>query len=1442
MTAAKNATMRCWGWLLVLLVGGLASAAERPVGPRAERSLNGQWQFVRVSSLDAPVPEKGWQTVAVPVELRGYNYERAWFRRVFRVPSQWRGRRVLLRFGGVKFNSRVLVNGLSVGGCFNGYDAFELDITEAVRFGQPNTVLVGVHDWTGVFTGEPVAFRPGMDGHALRAAPRDRVLAPIGGRFYDYGIWDDVTLVAVPAVRISRLLVRPLVRQRRLVLHVTVVNQSDRSFAGLVEGRIFEWDGRQPDDDGLWPVSGRPVTTVGPVRVNLQPEATTQTALRLSDPPLEFWWPHRPKLYVLELRLTPVAGPPDRGRAGPAGHSNQDARPVDVLRERFGYRQLWTDGGDFVLNGRKVHLLASSWWPPAEPLSRDEIVSQLQALKRMNAVCFRTHTQPWRQRWYRLADEVGLMMIPEGAVWNDDNIYRVDDARFWQNYAAHLTAMVRHLYNHPSVVMWSLENEFYGSRAKDGTPVEHELARLGRLVKQLDPTRPILYESDGDPDGVADVIGLHYPNQYPQRRLWPNDAYWMDKPRLVHGGGGMFWDGKPFFWDRSKPLYIGEYLWVPSRDPSPHTLFFGDDAYRDHRTYRTRGKALAWRMQILAYRHYGVSGHSPWTVIEQGALDETNPCWVAQRDLYQPLAAYVRQFDSRFWSAETVERTVELFNDTMADQPAVTFRWSLLDGERELTSGQQTLALPSGAHRELPIHVPLPSVRSRRRFTLRLTLTVRGQERFRRDWPMDVFPRPTAWSSLSEPLSLVDPAGTLAKRWRRDERPFRLLQAVDEWDGRGVLVVGPKALKSVRRAERDGVLCTIGGPPGLERSLAARVAAGGCVLVLEQTPEASNWLPVRLTTQSSTLAFPLQPSHPVLRGLNVDDFRWWRGDHLVSHNEPLRPDTGGAQALVVTGGPDGLSHAPLVEVAEGRGRWLVCQLDVVRKLDTEPVARLLLERMLCYLDQVARRASERTSVEQEPATKGAFDDAASPFAASEATPALCFGPEPLRRQLTALDLDWQPLDDWRQLQQTASRLLVLQADGRLVAEHADELKAFLSRGGHVFWHRPTADGFDAAAERLELTAGAVDATGFRGWVRKPEGHNWWLDAVTREDLFWVAPEKRPAWYVPARPAEDVVETLFPPHLKQLAGQTVEAEKNVELQGDIVQVRDGEVVFATVGQASWKLQLSRSGRHLLGLRARGTPLAGQFPVAEVRLDGQPVGRVYVCSRQTRLYVLPFRATAGAHELTVRFVNDKSSPTEDRNLFVDSLVVAPDTGQLRWQPLTDPPTLVRVPVRRGDVWLCGIRWENVRKARRLVSSLLGVLGARRRPAAARDVLEAEWLQPGQKQAWFRRASDHVYLGSNGFVEGQVDVVQAGHYRVLLWAKGTPAGGAYPEVVLEWNGRPLARFHCASDDWAPQQAEVDLPRGRATVRLRFVNDLFEPPQDRNVWLDRLEFVRER
>lgn len=1356
--------------------GGLAEAP-----PRETLSLNGVWECATASALEeVPVPTDGWEPADVPGVIYGHDYRRAWFRRTFQAPAAWHGQRVVLRFGGVKYNSRVLVNGEHAGGCFNGYDPFECDITDAVRYGGDNVLLVEVRDWTGVFSdGEPIDFARGSGQRELRDVPRDRVLAPIGGRWFHYGIWDDVALAVMPRTYLDAVRVFPSVRTRRIDIHGYVRRAADPTNAGGVTARIHAYDGAPRDGAGQWPTDGA-VVWEGRAEVRA-PDG--QFAFAIENPPLKLWWPHDPCLYVLEVSL------PDGDR----------------WTERIGYRELWAEGPDFYLNGVQTHLLATSWWPPHPPRPRDEIRETMAAIKRMHAACFRTHTQPWRRRWYEVADEMGLLMIPEGAIWNDDMVYRVKDPAFWRNYQDHLEAMVRHLFNHPSVVMWSLENEMHGGRMRDGTPQEEFLASMGDAVKALDPTRLITYESDGDPGGAADVVGLHYPNEYPHRRLWPNDAYWIgERPTLWRGN--MFWDAPEFEWNREKPLYIGEFLWAPAPDPSNNTLFWGDEAYGDFREYHNRAKALSWRMQILAYRYAGVSGISPWTVIEHGPLSEKNSLWCAQRDFYRPLAAFVREYDTRFYAGETVDRTVFLFNDTMAGVDGATFRWALLRGEEALTEGNETLSMPSGARAERSIAVPMPEVSERSTFTLRLTLYEGGIERFRDNVPVEVFPR-RMLEAPEATVYLYDPVGGLTTALGGGAQAFTRLESLDEWHGDGVLAVGPDALRDV---SQEGGVPVIGAARNHQDAIAGKVAQGGRVLLLEQARGVDDWIPVQTAAQESTMAFIQRPHHPVFRGLRPEDLKWWRGEHLVSLNEPSRPVTGGGKALAVTGTDQGISHAPLLEIPHGNGVWLLCQLRIVSKLESEPVAARLFQNMLDYL---AGYTSERGKT-------------------------VHYGPEEFARRLQDLAVDSEALANPALLRYPGIELVILETDAATITAHAQALRAFMEAGGKVLWNRPPLAGFDDARAALGLPVTLQPST---GPAMRADSGSAFVEALAREDLYWLGPVQPVSWHT--RPlAEDMTDGVFAPPLPEDSALDLPIDDTVALEGKYVGLRDGGISLATNGQATWPITLDTSGPYLLGIVAGGTPCEGIYPLVEARLDGKRLGFIPVAQREPRGYSVLFDGMAGGHEVNIAFVNDKTSCDEDRNLFVQRVIMAPCTAANQFEALTAPPALVQVPIGKGRLVLNAVRWEdaasNALKARRFITSLLGELGASFHAQRTVSAVEAETLAPNPGISHFSRESDHVRMGSIGSVEGKVRVATSGRYRIGIWAGGSSAQGTYPIVVVTLDGDELGRVECAGPEWSEFAFTTVLPEGEGVLRLAFINDYYDPPDDRNLWIDRVEF----
>lgn len=1408
---------------------------------RQDVSLNGTWEYIKVKSLDDDPPQNGWQKFEIPGQIGGYNYERAWFRRSFDVPAAWQGQKVWLRLGGAKWDSRVLVNGKNAGGTLNGYNAFQLDITPHVRFGTTNEIRIGVRDWTATFSpGGFIDVLQGGSGFGARGIPKNRVIAPFGGHNGNFGIWDDVTLATTPDVYISDYFVRPSVMGKKIEVDVNIKNSGTAAFSSTLDSSIHPYAGADRDSKGQWPLSkGAPLAKFAAQKISIAPGGETKVTLRLNNPPLQQWTPQAPKLYLLNLSI-------DGGKA-------------DALRERIGYRQIETRGGDFFLNGKRTHLLATSWWPTADrPLSREEVKKQFKAIQAANTYVFRTHTQPWPKRWYELADEMGILMIPEGALWCDSSVYAVEDERFWKNYGEHLQAMVRHLRNHPSIIMYSLENEMGHCGGKDNPTMEIGMARMARLVKSTDPTRPVTFEADGDPGGAADVIGMHYPNEYPDKRLWPNDAYWMHEPRKL----SLWWrNGQPFLWDRKKPLYIGEYLWVyANSSPAAHTIFFGDEAYRNHAEYSARAKGMVWRMQIQAYRHYGVSGQSPWTMIENGKLDSSNPTWLAHRDMYRPLAAFVRDADSRFFAGETVTRTVELFNDTLQHEPQTKLRWTLLSNKKAVASGERTVNLSAGDHEVVTLKIAMPPSAAPQA-TLRLTLSTPKGQQFREDWPIRVYKRENTWPKPDSTVFLFDPQGQLKTLWQKEKMPFKPLAKIENWDGSGVLVIGPQrgaATSAVasgeqglqplaqqngaaRNAAAQNVAAqnaatqnqkaqpntnakpqSIGGSGGLRQFLARRVSEGGRVLVLEQGNEANDWLPVQLSDQGSTMAFPQMVSHPVLKGITKEDLRWWRGDNMVSHHEPARPASGAMKPLVVTGTAQGVSHAPLLEVPQGRGAWMICQLRVASKIGSEPMARPLLARLISYMSEYSD-AHDTSVADTVPRTT------------------YLVGSDELGAKLSGLGVDWQPLRDWNALKYPSAALLILSTDGASIASHAGELNSFMRDGGHVLWHRPRGDSFSVARKALNLP---VDYQAYKGpALRADTIKTAALETLTREDLYWLGKAPDVAWSAAAL-AGDVADGAFTEQFQITGGKTYQAESGVKLDGQYVSASNDGVTFGTNGTATYEVELPSAGRYVLQVQASGTPKDGGYPQMQATLGSASIGTLYISGREKNTYNLAFEATAGKHQLTLAFTNDESSANEDRNLFIDSFTLGKREGEPKVEELTSPASLVRYPVGRGSFVLSAIRWDepgsNGRRASRFISSLLTGMGAQFKNATQSSAIEAEKLQPNPEQRHFSLQPDHVAMFASGDVSGPVEIAEGGRYRVTVWAKGAPLGNTYPIIALNIADKEVGRVEIKSDDWSGHTFQAELPQGKHTLRVAFTNDENNGSQDRNLWLDRLEFEK--
>ncbi len=536
---------------------GWTRPAERPY--RDDVCLNGAWQFQPVPPPAYLVQHQGdppalaapggrWEAVPVKVPSpwnanawgtgpdagpgTGHPYwptsvyfpsyparwngvEQGWLRRTFRVPPAWAGRRVAVHFEAVAGACVVLVNGRPAGGHFDTYTPFELDVTDLLRPGD-NELLVGVQS------------HHLFDRQSGRYA-KMHATYPVGSSTERLcGIWQDVFLLALPPVRVADAFVRPEVDRGELSVDVTVRNDTGRPATVRVGGVVQPW-ARDGGENGQTRSHLDPaVLSLPPADVTVAAGGTAVVTLRQPvGTALKLWAPGSPNLYAAVVSV------------------DQDGATVDRQQTRFGWRQFTLAGPDLLLNGHKVQLVGDLLHPFGPfTLSRRYAWGWYKLIQGFGGNAVRLHAQPMPRFYLDLADEMGLCVLDETALFGSSVALNFEPPEAWQRFADHYDGLVLRDRNHPAVLGWSFGNELFAIfdlnhvDPADADRWYRQLADLGLRAKKLDPTRPWI-SCDGDEDlrGTLPVYSRHFGLGLPVDRL-PADPR---KPLMVGESGGSYY-------------------------------------------------------------------------------------------------------------------------------------------------------------------------------------------------------------------------------------------------------------------------------------------------------------------------------------------------------------------------------------------------------------------------------------------------------------------------------------------------------------------------------------------------------------------------------------------------------------------------------------------------------------------------------------------------------------------------------------------------------------------------------------------------------------------------------------------------------------------------------------------------------------------------------------
>lgn len=383
-------------------------------------SLDEKWQAVRVPHC--------WEQEGISKRFEGP----VWYVTEVEVPADWQRGRIWLLLEGVSYAAQVWVNGRWMGTHLGMWDRFACDITPYLEDRRAFIALRVV--------------KPGGNTYPVPSTLAG-FLPYVYGTFG--GIWQPAWLIRTPEAWMEDLYPNVVGKG-----HVEVEVSCGGQLPATLHLSLYRPDGKEVDSR------------------EVQCDERGYVRVTLDDPHPQWWSPHSPSLYRLEVEITDLHGDTCR------------------IPRWFGMRTVQVKGDTLLLNGEPIYprgILHWGWYPQhlAPNPTEEEIHAELQRLREMgyNMVKFCLWVPP--QHYLHLCDEMGMLAWLELPMW----LPEVTPA-FQRQVIEEYTRIVLQLRGHPSLIVWTLGCEL---SENVGAPF---LEKLYWLVKRLTDS-PLVRDNSG---------------------------------------------------------------------------------------------------------------------------------------------------------------------------------------------------------------------------------------------------------------------------------------------------------------------------------------------------------------------------------------------------------------------------------------------------------------------------------------------------------------------------------------------------------------------------------------------------------------------------------------------------------------------------------------------------------------------------------------------------------------------------------------------------------------------------------------------------------------------------------------------------------------------------------------------------------------------------------
>ena len=884
------------------------------------------------------------------------NTTAAWYRHHLQLPSQLGDKRYVLHFDAVSKIADVYVNGQHAGGHIGMFGEFDLDITHLVQPGK-NVVAVNVkvrqhekaEDADDYVT---TAVSVHINNDMLNSLPHGMFKNTEGG------IWQPVSLEIINPVSISDVFANTRTDGGEFEVTVSNTSETTEDINARIKVRnkangqlLFE---REEQVEAK--ANGESIIVIG--QKDLQPQ---------------LWAPHQPNLYVCETTLL------------------KNGKAVDQHTMDIGFRTFEQKEGQFYLNGNP-YWLGGANHPPCGIRPNDKALANkfYGFMNANNQLVTRSHGCPFTTAWMEASDKQGVGVSYEGPFpWF--MIGKMPSPELIQIWRDETLALVKKYRNHPSLLIWTINNEMYFTMFYHNDPPEVRLAKwqiLSDLIKEVRRLSPnTLISADS---GYSRVEG-DYQNNLAPHNIDDGD---IDDRHIYTN-----WYNRDFF-----QMYNGEWAkriyWSPGANPN--RAFFsqeastgytnnddghfnrkymfnnyvpqswvGDWAYEDHdpqftfmrRDFMTKELIETIRRTSPETAGLQLFANVTWfrNVYDAEAI-EPYPVNMAVKKAYQPVLVSAELFGRSFYAGSKVPLRMCIINNSYdgKDLPAAQLNWKVVAGQQELSSGKMSVdkvALYQRQWIDAELQMPLSLPQSRMGCQLVLTLEKDGKVLSKNDY--DITLAQQDWLGADalndKAIGVFDITG----------KTYELL------DFMGITYHKLTDLTEIRLRRFDALIVAnldADNEVPYNWEDVRKVMQNGTNVLLVHPGKHMQWLMYdrieSVYERTGRVVNMHIPEHPAFNGLEPMDLAWWqpeagelprackrsfrlkKKDNTLDLCTYLRPHTGLGGNRIETYRE--MSGIPLLQVNEKKGTLIASEMEL-NQGTVDPIAGKLMVNLIQYL-------------------------------------------------------------------------------------------------------------------------------------------------------------------------------------------------------------------------------------------------------------------------------------------------------------------------------------------------------------------------------------------------------------------------------------------------------------------------------------------------------------